>query len=81
MHCIFVKSDNALSEAPWEDEDDDEVADGGEEHQHGHHIPVHRLDKVKRAQEGARIDHIAGRGKQTTEIKFVCVFKTISHKH
>ena len=56
---------------PWKDEDDDEVADGGEELQHGHHIPEQRLDKVERPKEGARVDNIAGGGEETTLIKII----------
>ncbi len=55
-----------MSAAPGEDEDDDEVTDGGEQHQHGHHIPVHRIDEVERPEEGARIDNITGRREKTT---------------
>ena len=56
---------------PWKDEDDDEVADGGEELQHGHHIPEQRLDKVERPKEGARVDNIAGGGEETTLNKII----------
>ena len=64
---------------PWEYENDDQVADGGEEHQYRHHIPVHWLDEVEWTQEGARIDHIAGRGENTTEMEIIlCVSKIIS---
>ena len=82
VSCFCISFSLPLSKVlpdivPWEDEDDDEVADGGEEHQHRHHVAKQRLDEVDWTKEGGRIDNVAGRREGTTSHYHYCRFRLI----
>ena len=74
MIVMIVMTDDA----PAEDSDDEGVGDDGDEHEAGHHPPVHRLHDLQRPQPRARIHDVAAALRSApaqnifTETKYFC---------